>query len=674
MSGTDGSRDVPLFVSVVGHSDIKDEDVPKIERKLDSLFDDLARFENTRIYLMTAMTIGSEMIAVRAARRRGIGIAPVLPADIETYKALSSGMKGYEAYCEEFDSVISSEDTLGPVYIKTSSGVEDRNSFRNLSTFLIKNSHVMIAIWDGRPYSRSGGTFDTLRMAYSGIDVHLRKSYRENVRTRNDAEIKINYLDTAEDCLLYWIKAERDLDEKGLLCKGCKDLKPCEADGGYIVPRTLYDGNSKEPFTEIKTERLSFRVQEDLPGVYRKIIGRMDAMNKEIVSGSTDGEVCELCRNLSSQSNTEVYDGVFGKKKKLKEYEEPDVPTVVRQKMEYSGAFLALAKRYQAVDSLACCYQKKSFDRIHLLGLLTVLSTAFFSLFILFNNSLILNILYIVVTFFSVVMSRRHKKSGIYLKFIEYRCVAETLRVEIYRGIVGLSDQSQLPSYAYMKNDFVWIRFVLKAWCSEFMNEYDKDTAAMGTLKDRIDFVNDNWVEGQVAYHKNKRNRNGEKYGKSANEQKYLYYITMGLSILAIVVTYTEFSSTSLLNYPSLDIFGTTLFNGSNVYLETVIKLLMIFFVALSAYKLSEFSTVHGGTPDQITAKLRMFEIAQLRLVDAEKDPRLRNEGGDLKAASIILYELGEQAINENNDWAFEHKTKDFKPKQNIELRNLSKR
>ncbi len=139
----------------------------------------------------------------------------------------------------------------------------------------------------------------------------------------------------------------------------------------------------------------------------------------------------------------------------------------------------------------------------------------------------------------------------------------------------------------------------------------------------------------------------------------------MALSLLAIIITYDRISTVSLFEFPSLEILGMTLIQGGDFYLEGIIKLLMIFFVAAAAYEGFDFSTVHGGTPEQIIAKARMFEIAKMRLDDAKVD---------VKASSIILYELGDQAINENNDWAFEHKTKDFKEKSDYDLSNLSKR
>ncbi len=295
MSGRDGSGDIPLFVSVVGHSDVREEDYSEIDRKLEALFDELTKFKSTRVYLMTALSIGSEMEAVKVAMKRGIGIAPVLPTDVESYKKISENHDGFEGYCKDFDRVMEDPKTLSPVFITTFSGINERQSFRNVSTFLIKNSHIMVAIWDGRPYSRDGGTFDTLRMAYNGIDVNLRKRYREEVKTRNDAEIPINYLDVAEDCLLYWIKVDRKLDDSALLEKGCRDLEVCGSDGGYVVPRTMYDADSGEPSVSVETKCLSFRVQEEMPLAYRKIMGRIDALNHEISSDNSDKNVRECC-------------------------------------------------------------------------------------------------------------------------------------------------------------------------------------------------------------------------------------------------------------------------------------------------------------------------------------------------------------------------------------------
>lgn len=59
---------------------------------------------------------------------------------------------------------------------------------------------------------------------------------------------------------------------------------------------------------------------------------------------------------------------------------------------------------------------------------------------------------------------------------------------------------------------------------------------------------------------------------------------------------------------------------------------------------------VFGGSPREIDAKRRMFQNAknQYWLCDNAEE-RLR-----------IIHELGNQAIDEVNDWVFEHKSRDF--------------
>ena len=85
--------------------------------------------------------------------------------------------------------------------------------------------------------------------------------------------------------------------------------------------------------------------------------------------------------------------------------------------------------------------------------------------------------------------------------------------------------------------------------------------------------------------------------------------------------------------------------------MSTVIRIVMIALVALTSYESMGSSQIHGGTPEQIDAKRQMFAIAEMRMREAE-DPEVRRE---------ILWELGDQCIDEMNDWVFEHKAKDFK-------------
>ncbi len=471
----DSGTNIPLFVSVRGHSDITENSAERVKEEVTKIFEELESFKNTRIYLLTSLKMGSEMIATKIAMEKGLGIAPVLPMERDRYKQTSKEKPGFKEYCKDFDMILNSPGTLSPVLIETPKGKDGRDSHRNMSTFIIKNSHIMIAAWDGLPYSHDGGTFDTVRMANNGIDVSLRKSYRRDIQTRNDAEIQINYLDTAEDCLMYWIKVDRNIGEDALREKGWTGVRPPEgSEGGYIVPKTMRNVDSDGEPEWYDSGELSLGVYKEMPPSYKSMIERLDEMNSDIFTG-IHGD------NPIATDRETVFDNIFERRDDREECANDIV-----DRMEKDGSFVPISRRYHLADMLARDYQSRSFKGIKRLALLTVLNTAFFSLFILLNDSLLFNALYIVTTLALILLSGRHRGSRVYMKFMEYRCVAEAMRVEVFRAIIGLSDQTQLPSYGYMKNDFVWIRFVLKSWCSEFMNDYDKDTASMGTLKDRV--------------------------------------------------------------------------------------------------------------------------------------------------------------------------------------------
>ena len=88
-----------------------------------------------------------------------------------------------------------------------------------------------------------------------------------------------------------------------------------------------------------------------------------------------------------------------------------------------------------------------------------------------------------------------------------------------------------------------------------------------------------------------------------------------------------------------------------DITLSTVVRIVMIVLVALTSYESLGSSLIHGGTPEQIDAKRQMFFIAEIRMRETE----------DASVRRKILWELGDQCIDEMNDWVFEHKAKDFK-------------
>lgn len=639
-AGWDDGLDVPIIVSVTGHVDLVDSQLDGIRAKVRGFLSDLrGRYPNTRLVLMSALAEGTDIVVSEVAMSMGIRIVPVIPKPIQEYR---SGFLD-RTYVGRFDAILSDPSTYRPYVLETESQC-DRDSYRNLSAYLVFNSHIMIALWDGRAYDRNGGTYDTIRMAYAGVDTAIRRRYQESVVRARSASSRIRHLDSPEDCLVYRIQVERRASSDDLLARGCRDVDSVTGGEGFIVPLMVdctIDPESPQP--ELG------KIHPELPDTYDSIFRRIDTLNSDMGVVIVDGKVTyapdsDAARTRSDAKRDVGFD--------LLCTEDAEVKGIVDGICERQLMFAA-AERYHVADSMAMRYQSASFSRIHIMILVTVLTSLSFSIFILSGGSLIVNVVYTLFMIAGILMSRRHLRRKTYSKFIEYRALAESMRVEFYRGLLGSREPIPDVCYGYMKNELFWIRSVLKSWNANFMNDYqavDQTTSLGGRA---IDVVTSCWVDGQLGYHKKKRDRNAAAFGRYNRMSRVLVAATTTISVL-LILTMALLPGTLSQVVAVLEpvyLSGICLVHGMDITGSTVVRAVMILLVAVTSYYAMGSSLIHGGTPEQISAKVQMFSIAKIRMMETD----------DIVTKREILWELGDQCLDEMNDWVFEHKAKDFK-------------
>ena len=636
----DDGLDVPIMVSVTGHVDLVDEEVPGIRGKVRGFLENLRReYPSTRVIVMSALARGADILVSEEALDLGIHVAPVLPMPIEQYR----GTIGDPDSLSRFDGILGNPLTYTPYLLRTESA-DERDSFRNLSAFLIFNSHIMLGLWDGREYDRNGGTYDTLRMAYGGVDAVIRARYLDTVVRSRRGSDRIRYLDSAEDCLIYRIEAGRTLSDDQLRARGCAEPGRTMRGEGYIVPLMVSYDTGRDSLFEAK-------MHAQMPASYDSAFRRIDEMNRDMGAEVRGAEV--VYRPGTVAANTAGHEK-RGSRFYLLDTE--DVPEEVRgyvEEVKSEGVMDAAADRYHVVDQMALDYQNGSFSRIHLMIVVAVLTSLSFSVFILSGGSLAVNLVYTALLLLGILMSRVHIRRKTYSKFIEYRALAESMRVEYYRGLMGSREPVPELCYGYMKNELFWIRSVLKAWNSNFLNDYGRVTCIDGYEKKSMAIAENCWMVGQKRYHDSKRGKNERLYNRYNEVSRALVLATTLISAVLIIALalFPDVLSTTLVAIEPVYAWGMCLVQGLDVTVSVVIRVVMIVLVAMTSYESMGSELIHGGTPEQIDAKRQMFAIAEIRMRETD-DPKVRRE---------ILWELGDQCIDEMNDWVFEHKGKDFK-------------
>lgn len=629
----DDALDAPLFISVTGHADLSPDAIPFVESQLNGLFDMFReRYPHTRLVLISALCQGSDILASELAIGRGINVAPVIPMPLEDYKRTFSSVD----YIRRMEAILEDPLAYRPFIIETRSD-DERDSFTNLSAFLIFNSSVMVSIWDGRRYERNGGTYDTMRMAYEGVDTDVLGNYVRTVSgTASDARSRLRYLDSAEDCLIYWIPASRESTEEQLLARGCADPGAAkERSGGFIVPLVIRSDGADHDI-------MSSEVSDDIPEFYDSAFRRMDEFN---------GEVRDLCGGHPDMRHMDM-SGIpadeFHSRFSLLSGG-ADVQGAA-DRVRGSGTMDLVALRYHVADSLALRDQSSSFVTIRAIIVVTALAGFFFSLFILTNGSVLINIVYTALMLGGAVLTKLHRRRGDYLRFIEYRALAESMRVEYYRTLMGVRRLVPNSCYGYMKNELLWIRGVLKSWNSPFMNDYDSLPSL--SAEETVALIRECWVGDQMRYHSKTQERNRRKLDRNRRETRVLTAATTAVSasLAVAMMAFGGFMDTTVSSAGGWELFGVRLMPELDITVTFLVRALMVVLVALSTYVMASALLIHGGAPEQIGSKKQMFVIAELRMRDP--DPAVQR---------AILLELGDQCISEMNDWVYEHRTKDYK-------------
>ena len=387
----DDGLDVPIMVSVTGHVDLVYEEVPGIREKVRRFLENLRReYPNTRVIVMSALARGADLLVSEEALDMNIHVAPVLPMPMDEYRRTI----GDPDALRRFDAVLSNPLTYTPYLLETESA-DERDSFRNLSSFLIFNSHIMLGLWDGREYDRNGGTYDTLRMAYSGVDAGIRARYLDTVVRSRKGSDRVRYLDSAEDCLIYRIAVGRTLSDDQLRERGCADPGRAVSGDGYIVPQMVsYDLDQDSLF-----EADMFQT---IPPMYDSAFRRMDAMNRDMGAEVRGADVVYKPGSVAEQTA-----GHEQRESRFYLLDTDGVPEDVCRYIEEvksKGVMDAAADRYHVADQMALGYQNRSFSRIHLMIVVAVLTSLSFSVFILSGGSLAVNLVYTALLLLGILI------------------------------------------------------------------------------------------------------------------------------------------------------------------------------------------------------------------------------------------------------------------------------
>jgi hypothetical protein len=155
------AQSTPFKIAVTGHRDLRPNDLPALRREVGAVFDSLReQMPGRRLMLLSALAEGADQLVAEVAREHGVQLAAVLPMPLDIYRDTMPPEQQ-----QRLDSLYARADlriTL-PLEDRTPDQVRDSEdaraaSYESLAHYLVGNSQALIALWDGKPSDKAGGT------------------------------------------------------------------------------------------------------------------------------------------------------------------------------------------------------------------------------------------------------------------------------------------------------------------------------------------------------------------------------------------------------------------------------------------------------------------------------------------------------------------------------------
>jgi hypothetical protein len=183
---------LPLVIGVTGHRDLRDEDVPRLEREVAAVIERLRRDYlgddvETPIVVLSALAEGADRLVARVAMAQGAHLIAPLPLPLEEYRRdFEPGLK--PGNTTEFDALLAQAIAapVMPLHGKSIEELRDRRNraeqYRSAGIFITQHCHVLLALWDGNNDNVSvGGTAEVVAFKRGGIPLMVSGSPRASL-------------------------------------------------------------------------------------------------------------------------------------------------------------------------------------------------------------------------------------------------------------------------------------------------------------------------------------------------------------------------------------------------------------------------------------------------------------------------------------------------------------
>jgi len=567
MNGEAGSElgVVPLTIGVTGHRDLVEDEVPQIRLRVQTLFTSLQqRFPDRPLRILSPVAEGADQLVAEVALELELDLVVVLPMPLDLCRQDFDSEAASERFiylCSQAAEVLELQIVAGASRETLAQSIEHRNrQYAQLGVFLCAHSHILLALWDGKPSDNVGGTAQVVNFHHYDVMAGHSSEHSVNVQILADDDSD----------LVYQIVVSRHR-EHGEPQAGLAPL-----DTFWL---TTDDAN---PSTA------------ELPHKYADIFERTGRFNRDV-------------KEHAARIQAESYP-LVGESSDVK------LPDSTRRINTYFCAADWLAMHYQG-------QYLKVLKASHVLMFVMAIMLIFYA--DVASNQLLM-ITFGACLALAFAMHAIAERGKWHEKYLEYRTLAEGVRVQFYWAAAGVT-RSSVTKYAHdnflQKQDIElgWIRNVMRVAGIACDIEPNLDPAGLQFVLE--DWIGDESKGGQLKYYRSKAKEHMAQSARLDDLGKIVGLLVFALLIGAVVA-------------PS-DELRTILF--------VVLGILLLIISIREAYS---FRVAEKDVVKQYEFMYRIFVNAKKHLAGAATDRDRRR----------ILRALGEAALDEHAEWILMHR------------------
>ncbi|MGD8339835.1 MAG: hypothetical protein PVH89_03585, partial [Gammaproteobacteria bacterium] len=439
---------VPLIIGVTGHRDLVADEVPGIRLRVRAFLSQLEeRFPDRPLQILSPLAEGADRLVAEEALELGMRVAVPLPMPRELYEmdfATEESLQEFRDLCDQAEVIYELPIATGATLEELGEyGAARNRQYAQLGVFLCAHSHILLALWDGKPSNDLGGTAQVVRFHHD--DVMEGYAASDNITQQLLAD--------DESDLVYHIVISRDRDN-GAPQEGLETLS-----------FAWYTTDEDEPRTE------------ELPEMYVRIFERTSEFNREAVAHAS-----------------RIKEGSYPL---IDEKKELELPPEARR----------IDEIFCAADWLAIHYQQKLHRALRIIHTLVFFMGLMFLLYSDFDtrNQFLLMLGGFMVG--ALLVNRAAASGHWHSKHLEYRALAEGLRVQFYWAAAGVTSEATTK---FSHDNFLQKQDIELGWIRNVMRVSGIGCDVAPNLDPKgLAFVLDDWigeetVGGQLKYYRTK--------------------------------------------------------------------------------------------------------------------------------------------------------------------------